>query len=136
MSQPAHENPEHPANKREGKGRLLIWVFAGIVAVGIIVIAQVFLRQGTNSEDPASYTSEVQTACEQAARDELGDPNATISDVTVEVTGEEEPNYTYTATGSIEGAEGSGAAVTSSFTCDANYDVGTGRANAGVTLTD
>ena len=126
---------ENGSDRREGRARLWIWVVVGLVAIGVIVLAQVFLRQDGNSESAENYKAQAQRACQQAVRDEVDDAAAEFSDESVEVTGEDEPTYTYAVTGSVSGTDSQGNEVSSAFTCEATYSIGTAQTSAKATLT-
>lgn len=137
MNDARNTNPEDRTTKKEGRGRLVIWLALGLVAAVVILIGQYFLRQGGSStEDAETYTELVASTCVDAVRGEFGGSDAVVSDESVEVVNGQKPDYIYRVTGNVEGTDEAGAAVSSAFTCDVNYDVGTGRFDANASLTE
>ena len=126
---------EDSTSKGEGRSRVWLWVVVGVVALAVMLLAQVFLRDGDNSETAENYTAQAQRACQEAVREELDDTTAQFSDEKVEVTGQEEPRYGYKVTGTVTGKDSSGTDVTSTYTCDATYSIGTAQTSATATIT-
>ena len=125
---------EGRTSKREGRSRVWLWVVVGVIALGIMILAQVFLRDTGNSESAENYTQQAQRACQAAVREELDDNTAQFSDETVEVTGSETPTFAYAVTGTVKGHDANGSELTTTYTCDATYAVGTAQTSAKATI--
>lgn len=128
MSDARNTNPEDRTTKKEGRSRVTLWVILLVAAAFAIIVGQFLLRDSGNaSEDAEVFTQRAASHCASAARGEFGSGHAIVSDESVTIVSHRKPDYVFEVTGTIEGADSSGESRSATYTCTANYDVGSAR---------